>query len=78
MEWAAYIPVVLVALALLASAVYALSWAVKHRQFQQLEQGATVIFDDEEPMGRTTDHFPGHAPTGATPSGAAQSTKNPR
>lgn len=62
MEWGAYIPVVVIAMAILASAVYALYWAVKHRQFQQLDRSARVIFDAEEPEGQQTDYFPGQRP----------------
>ncbi len=39
-------------------AVWALSWAAKNRQFERFEQGARVIFDDEEPEGVCTDSFP--------------------
>jgi nitrogen fixation-related uncharacterized protein len=58
MGYGAYIFVVVMAAAVMASAVYALYWAVKTGQFQQFEKGATAIFNDEEPLGQPTDHFP--------------------
>lgn len=62
MEWAAYIPVVVIAMAIFTSAVYALYWALKHHQFKELDRGADVIFDDEEPIGQPTDFYPGRSP----------------
>ena len=58
MGWLFYLLAFLVALAITGSAVYALRWAMKTGQFHDLEKGATVIFDDEEPIGRVTDGFP--------------------
>lgn len=58
MGFGAYIFVVVMAAAVMASAVYALYWAVKTGQFRQFEKGATEIFNDEEPEGRPTDFFP--------------------
>ena len=58
MGFGAYLFVVLMAVAVMASAVYALYWAVKTGQFREFEKGATEIFDDEEPQGRPTDFFP--------------------
>jgi cbb3-type cytochrome oxidase maturation protein len=58
MEWIFYTVAFLVALALSGSAVYALFWASKHGQLRDFERGAASIFDDQEPVGRTTDHFP--------------------
>lgn len=40
------------------SALIAFTWAAKTGQFQNLKQGASVIFDDEEPVGKPTDTFP--------------------
>jgi nitrogen fixation-related uncharacterized protein len=40
------------------SALFALRWAVRTGQLDNLNKGALVIFDDEEPVGRVTDHFP--------------------
>ncbi len=53
-----YLFVVLIAAAIMASAVYALKWAIRTGQFRDIEKGATEIFDDEEPIGRPTDSFP--------------------
>jgi nitrogen fixation-related uncharacterized protein len=41
------------------TAVYGLTWAVKNGQLRRFGEGATSIFDDEEPVGRMTDTFPG-------------------
>ncbi|TAG32427.1 MAG: cbb3-type cytochrome oxidase assembly protein CcoS [Verrucomicrobia bacterium] len=43
------------AMLIVLSAVYGLYWASKKGQLQDLEEGAKVIFDDEEPVGRPTD-----------------------
>ncbi|MBK8478935.1 MAG: cbb3-type cytochrome oxidase assembly protein CcoS [Opitutaceae bacterium] len=66
MGYGSYIFVVVMAVAVMASAVYALYWAVKTGQFHQFEKGATAIFDDEEPLGRPTDHFPQKRKKGRT------------
>ncbi len=58
MAWVFYTVAFLVALALSGSAVYALFWASKHGQLRDFERGAASIFDDQEPVGRMTDHFP--------------------
>jgi len=52
--------IVLVGLGVLffVSAVAAFLWAIRTRQFEKLEKGATVIFDAEEPEGSQTDFFP--------------------
>lgn len=42
-----------------ASAVWALAWAVQTGQFRDFRAGAASIFDDDEPVGRVTDAFPG-------------------
>ena len=42
-----------------ASAIWALVWAIRTGQMSNLNQAAATIFDDEEPIGRTTDAFPG-------------------
>jgi cbb3-type cytochrome oxidase maturation protein len=62
MEWLFYTVAFLIAVAITASAVYALHWAVKSGQFRDLEKGATTIFDDEEPMGTPTDFTLGKPP----------------
>lgn len=41
------------------SAVYALYWAASHGQFSKMEEGAKIIFDSGEPVGKVTDVFPG-------------------
>lgn len=58
MTWVFYTVAFLVALALSGSAVYALYWASKHGQLRDFDRGAASIFDDQEPVGRMTDHFP--------------------
>ena len=40
------------------SAVVAFTWAAKTGQFKDLKKGATVIFDEDEPIGMRTDCFP--------------------
>jgi cbb3-type cytochrome oxidase maturation protein len=39
-------------------AVFALYWAAKNGQFEAFEKGSKVIFDEDEPEGVQTDHFP--------------------
>lgn len=46
-------------LAAAATAIWALAWAVQSGQFRDFRAGAASIFDDEEPVGRVTDCFPG-------------------
>lgn len=41
-----------------ASAVLALFWAAKTGQFSNLGEASQVIFDEDEPVGNVTDHFP--------------------
>lgn len=60
MDWFFYAVALPVALLFLASAVYALWWASRNGQLKDFEKGAESIFDDEEPVGRSTDAFPGH------------------
>jgi cbb3-type cytochrome oxidase maturation protein len=40
------------------SVVWALWWALKGGQFSRFADGATSIFDEDEPVGRVTDAFP--------------------
>ena len=68
MEWAGYIIALIIALLITASAVLALRWAVRTGQFRDYEKSAETIFDDEEPMGRPADSFPGKTPP-AKPTG---------
>lgn len=39
-------------------ALLALRWALRQGEFDNLPKTALSIFDDEEPVGRVTDHFP--------------------
>lgn len=54
-EWFLYFVALPMAMLVVASAVYGLYWASKKGQLQNLEDGAKVIFDDEEPLGKPTD-----------------------
>jgi nitrogen fixation-related uncharacterized protein len=54
-EWFLYFVALPMAMLVVASAVYGLYWASKKGQLQNLEEGAKVIFDDEEPLGEPTD-----------------------
>ncbi len=62
MEWFFYGLAFVVAVAITASAVYALHWASKKGQLRDFEKGAASIFDDKEPIGEPTDFFPGKDP----------------
>lgn len=42
------------------SALFAFYWAVKNSQFTNLGEASNVIFDEDEPVGMATDHFPDH------------------
>jgi cbb3-type cytochrome oxidase maturation protein len=53
-------------------AVFALVWAEKNRQFDDVGAGAVSIFDDEEPLGVPTDQV--LAPREAT----AGTSRHPR
>jgi cbb3-type cytochrome oxidase maturation protein len=44
---------------LTGSALLALRWALRNGQFQHLSRTALQIFDEEEPVGRMADRFPG-------------------
>ncbi len=39
--------------------VWLLAWAIRRGEFQNPREAAKMIFDEEEPIGRITDHFPG-------------------
>ena len=41
------------------AAVAAFWWAAKNRQFEDVEEGSLTIFDAAEPVGESTDSFPG-------------------
>ncbi|WOO43650.1 cbb3-type cytochrome oxidase assembly protein [Rubellicoccus peritrichatus] len=61
-EWNAYLlAIFLFGCLFFAGAVGALVWAVKNGQFKNIDGGATVIFDEEEPEGVQQDFFPGEA-----------------
>lgn len=45
--------------ALGGSALLALYWAARTGQYRNLEESSRVIFDQDEPVGRQTDFFPG-------------------
>ncbi len=53
-----YILVFGVLAALSASAIWALWWAMKTGQFARFQEGASSIFDKDEPVGSVTDTFP--------------------
>ncbi len=44
------------------SALIAFYWAVRTGQFRNISKGAEVIFDEDEPIGVSTDRFPGSSP----------------
>ena len=58
MEWIFYTFAFLVAAAISGTAAYALYWSSKHGQLRDFERGAASIFDEQEPVGEMTDHFP--------------------
>lgn len=62
MTWLAYILTFGLLIALSVSVVFALWWALRGGQMSNFQQGATSIFDDEEPIGQMTDAFPGQTP----------------
>ena len=39
--------------------VWLLAWAIKRGEFNNLRDASRMIFDDGEPVGFVTDHFPG-------------------
>lgn len=41
-------------------ALLLLRWAIAHGEFRNLSRTALMIFDEEEPVGKQTDFFPGH------------------
>ena len=42
-----------------AGALAAFYWAARSGQFKQVGEGAASIFNEEEPIGKITDSFPG-------------------
>ena len=53
-----YVFVFSVVLLFSGSVVWALWWALRGGQFSRFAEGATSIFDEDEPVGRITDAFP--------------------
>ncbi len=45
------------------TALWALRWAARAGEFRNLQKSALLIFDEEEPVGVMTDHFPGKSVT---------------
>lgn len=80
MNWLAYLPLVALAVMLLATAVYAFYWALKDGQFRDFDAQARSIFDASEPEGVQTDFFPGKAPRRPEPDATspAAATPHPR
>lgn len=63
MDWTPYIGAIFgIACLFFLGAAYALHWAHKNKQLENLEEGAMSIFDEEEPAGEQTDFFPGKLP----------------
>ena len=46
---------------LTSTGLIAFYWATKTGQLRSFNKGASVIFDTEEPIGKTTDAFPTNA-----------------
>ncbi len=44
---------------LTGSALLALRWALRTGQLRDSRKTALLVFDEDEPIGRMTDHFPG-------------------
>jgi hypothetical protein len=61
MNWITWLLFIGSVVVLPGSALLALRWAVRHGQLQHLQKGALLIFDEDEPVGQFTDHFPGPA-----------------
>ena len=62
MNWTYYLLVFGILAIFGAMVVWALWWAIRGGQFSDFQQGATSIFDADEPLGRLTDAFPGQQP----------------
>lgn len=56
-------------------ALLALNWAIRHGEFRNLEKQALSIFDEEEPVGQVSDHFPGSS--ASTDNRTTTATKRP-
>lgn len=65
-EWtrwyAAILGLGLFGVVMVVSFVLVLRWAKRNGQFKNLDEGAKVIFDEDEPEGTPTDHFPTNEP----------------
>lgn len=61
-QWWAFGLLGALALGSAAWAIYAFIWAAKNGQFRDLDAQSRSIFDEYEPEGTQTDHFPGHGP----------------
>ena len=59
MSWIALVFIFGLIGAFSVSVIYGLWWALRGGQMSNFQQGATSIFDDEEPIGQMTDAFPG-------------------
>ena len=44
-----------------AAALAAFWWAAKNNQFENVEEGPLTIFDADEPVGKSSDAFPGQS-----------------
>jgi cbb3-type cytochrome oxidase maturation protein len=51
--------------------VVVFAWAIRSGQFADFQQGATSIFDEDEPLGEMTDWFPGQHPSETSDIGGA-------
>ena len=58
LPFAAYV-VITIAVAAGSLGLAAFLWAIRTKQFsiEHLNKGASIIFDDEEPMGQPQDHL---------------------
>ena len=59
MDWVYYIVVFGILGLFSGTVIWALWWAVRGGQMSHFQRGATSIFDDDEPVGKVTDAFPG-------------------
>ena len=70
-----YIFAGVVAAAIFTSGVVALRWSLRRGDFpsglEDYNKNALTIFDDEEPVGRQTDFFPGKRPAGKREAGGS-------
>jgi len=58
------------------TAVLALVWAIRSGQFERVQQGAYVIFDEDE-KGQMTDTFPDRSDAAAARGEATQVSRKP-